>query len=67
MLLVRFIRQYRPGTPLHGASAKTIPDGGVFYKSDDMGRPDKDGFLYIFDRSKNMITTGGFKIYAVEL
>ena len=45
----------------------TSPEGLVFYRSGDMGRVDKDGFVYILDRRKDMIISGGFNIYAVDL
>lgn len=45
----------------------TGQDGLVFYRSGDMGRLDADGFLYILDRRKDMIISGGFNIYAVDL
>ncbi|AOY89257.1 4-coumarate--CoA ligase [Marinobacter salinus] len=45
----------------------TSPDGEVFYRSGDMGRIDEDGFVYILDRRKDMIISGGFNIYAVDL
>ncbi|WP_166268815.1 class I adenylate-forming enzyme family protein [Marinobacter caseinilyticus] len=45
----------------------TSPEGDVFYKSGDMGRLDEDGFLTILDRRKDMIISGGFNIYAVDL
>ncbi|WP_228260741.1 class I adenylate-forming enzyme family protein [Marinobacter orientalis] len=45
----------------------TSPDGLVFYRSGDMGRVDEDGFVYILDRRKDMIISGGFNIYAVDL
>ncbi len=45
----------------------TSPDGKVFYRSGDMGRFDTDGFLYLLDRRKDMIISGGFNIYAVDL
>ncbi|MCK0162383.1 class I adenylate-forming enzyme family protein [Marinobacter sp. S6332] len=43
------------------------PEGDVFYRSGDMGRIDKDGFIHILDRRKDMIISGGFNIYAVDL
>ncbi len=45
----------------------TSPEGEAFYKSGDMGRLDEDGFLYILDRRKDMIISGGFNIYAADL
>lgn len=45
----------------------TSPEGDTFFRSGDMGRLDEDGFLYILDRRKDMIISGGFNIYAVDL
>jgi len=45
----------------------TSPEGDVFYRSGDMGRIDEDGFIHILDRRKDMIISGGFNIYAVDL
>lgn len=42
-------------------------EGEMFYRSGDMGRIDEDGFIYILDRRKDMIISGGFNIYAVDL
>jgi long-chain acyl-CoA synthetase len=43
------------------------PEGNVFYRSGDMGRIDEDGFIHILDRRKDMIISGGFNIYPVDL
>jgi acyl-CoA synthetase (AMP-forming)/AMP-acid ligase II len=32
-----------------------------------MGRLDEDGFLYLLDRKKDMILSGGFNIYAADI
>lgn len=38
-----------------------------FWKSGDLGRMDERGFVYIVDRKKDMIISGGFNIYANEV
>jgi acyl-CoA synthetase (AMP-forming)/AMP-acid ligase II len=43
------------------------PDGKIFFKSGDMGRFDEDGFLFLLDRKKDMIISGGFNIYAADI
>ena len=45
----------------------TSPDGKIFFKSGDMGRFDEDGFLFLLDRKKDMIISGGFNIYAADI
>lgn len=37
------------------------------YHSGDLGMVDKDGFLYVIDRLKDMIISGGENIYSTEL
>ncbi|SEF14369.1 long-chain acyl-CoA synthetase [Burkholderia sp. WP9] len=48
------------------ATAETLLSGG-WLRSGDLGRMDDDGFVFIVDRSKDLIITGGFNIYPAEL
>lgn len=48
-----------------GATAETVKDG--WYYSGDAGRLDEDGFLYVVDRIKDMVISGGENIYPAEL
>lgn len=48
-----------------GTAAEFTEDG--FWKSGDMGYMDERGFVYIVDRKKDMIITGGFNVYAAEV
>ncbi len=42
-------------------------DGDVYFRSGDMGRFDEEGFLWLGDRKKDMIISGGLNIYANDL
>ncbi len=46
-------------------TAKTIKDGWLH--TGDMARQDEYGYLYIVDRAKDMIVTGGFNVYPREV
>jgi acyl-CoA synthetase (AMP-forming)/AMP-acid ligase II len=46
-------------------TAEEFLDG--FWKSGDVGRFDARGFLHIVDRKKDMIISGGFNVYAIEV
>jgi long-chain acyl-CoA synthetase len=41
--------------------------GRSFIRSGDIGRLDEDGFLYILDRKKDMIVSGGFNIFPADI
>jgi acyl-CoA synthetase (AMP-forming)/AMP-acid ligase II len=47
------------------ATAAEFEDGA--WKSGDLGYIDQDGYIYIVDRKKDMIISGGFNVYAVEV
>ena len=38
-----------------------------FWKSGDLGRIDPEGYVYLVDRKKDLIVTGGFNVYAMEV
>lgn len=49
-----------------GADADSFADGG-YWRSGDVARLDRDGYVYILDRKKDMISRGGFKVYCAEV
>jgi len=46
-------------------TAQTIKDGWLY--TGDMARMDSEGFIYLVDRKKDVINTGGENIYPVEV
>ena len=58
----QFMREYwrRPEE-----TAEAFRDG--WYHSGDAGRVDEEGFLYLVDRTKDMIVTGGENVYSTEV
>lgn len=47
------------------ATQKVVADG--WYYSGDVGKMDEDGFIYVVDRLKDMIISGGENIYPAEI
>lgn len=56
-------------TPGYWGNAQATADSFIqgYWKSGDIGSMDADGFLSVFDRKKDMINRGGFKIYSIEV
>jgi len=48
-----------------GKTAETIKDGWLY--TGDMAREDSEGFIYIVDRKKDLVITGGENIFPVEV
>ena len=48
-----------------GRTAEVLVDGEYF--TGDVGRIDEAGYLYITDRAKDMIITGGMNVYPAEI
>ena len=47
------------------ATAENIVAG--YWRSGDIGSKDAEGYVRVFDRKKDMINRGGYKIYSVEV
>ncbi len=47
------------------ASAEVLKDGWLF--TGDMAREDEDGFLYLVDRKKDVVISGGENLYPVQI
>jgi long-chain acyl-CoA synthetase len=50
---------------LPDATAAAIRNG--WFHTGDVGRMDEEGFMYLLDRKKDMIITGGENVYTVEV
>ena len=43
------------------------PGGRSYLRTGDIGKVDADGFVYILDRKKDMILSGGFNVYPRDI
>jgi acyl-CoA synthetase (AMP-forming)/AMP-acid ligase II len=50
---------------LRGGASAVLPDGWV--RTRDVGRFDDEGFLYLVDRTSDMIVSGGYNVYPREV
>jgi acyl-CoA synthetase (AMP-forming)/AMP-acid ligase II len=48
-----------------GLTAKTIVNGWLH--TGDLGKMDKEGFIYLVDRAKDLVISGGENVYPVEV
>ena len=55
------------GKPDAWAAATFTADGRTWYRSGDLGFLDADGYLYIVDRAKDMVISGGENVYSAEV
>ncbi len=44
-----------------------VIDADGWLRTGDVARADEDGFIFIVDRKKDMILTGGFNVYPAEI
>jgi bile acid-coenzyme A ligase len=63
-----FLRSVVPGAGYRYIGQPTpAPDADGFASFGDMGRVDEDGFVYIADRRRDMVVTGGANVYPAEV
>ena len=53
--------------PEETANAMREHDGEVWLHTGDVAKMDEDGYLYIVDRTKDMVIVGGYKVFSTEV
>ncbi|MDP2285242.1 MAG: AMP-binding protein [Pseudohongiella sp.] len=55
------------GLPHESNKALRSFDGRTYFYTGDVARMDKDGYITICDRAKDMLIVGGYKVFSVEV
>ncbi len=58
---------YHARDDANGEATWIDPSGAQWLRTGDIGRIDADGFLYVVDRKKDMILSGGQNIYPIDI
>lgn len=58
---------YHDNDEANGEATWMHPSGERWLRTGDIGKLDKDGFLYLVDRKKDMIISGGQNIYPADI
>ncbi len=61
------MKEYHRRAEATEAAIWQAPDGRTFIRSGDIGKLDGDGCLYILDRKKDMIISGGFNVFPADI
>jgi len=59
--------QYHDNEAANREATWTDPGGARWLRTGDIGKLDEDGFLYLVDRKKDMIISGGQNIYPADI
>jgi acyl-CoA synthetase (AMP-forming)/AMP-acid ligase II len=55
------------GNPEATAKSKKEIDGNEYFYTGDVAKMDEEGYLYIVDRTKDMILVGGYNVYSRQV
>ncbi len=62
----QMMKEYQ-GNPKATKNAIREIDGDMYLYTGDVARMDEDGFLYLVDRTKDMLLVGGFNVYSKQV
>lgn len=58
---------YHARADAEAATYWTDPEGRKFVRTGDVGKLDEDGFLWLCDRKKDMIISGGYNVFPADI